>query len=219
MVRKPAKLAPVSSLAAETVRSGTQKLRNPEISGVGYQRGELFGFEVREYLLEKWGRKCAYCGAENVPLQIGHIVPKAKGGSDRVSSLALFCAECSQKKGARPLEEFLAKKPEPARQIKARAKAPLKDAAAVSSARWAVWNAPEKLSLPMAMGSGGVTKYNRTRLGIPKSRALDAARAGKVSEIAGWERNVLFVRRVGRGSRQRTRVSASGFPKGRLTRS
>jgi len=32
----------------------TQKLQNPEISGVEYQQGELFGYEVREYLLEKW---------------------------------------------------------------------------------------------------------------------------------------------------------------------
>jgi 5-methylcytosine-specific restriction endonuclease McrA len=58
--------------------------------GVQYQQGTLAGYEVREYLLEKWHRQCAYCGAVNVPLQIEHIVPKAKGGSDRVTFYRLL---------------------------------------------------------------------------------------------------------------------------------
>ncbi len=28
----------------------------------------------------KWGRTCAYCGKEGVPLQVEHIVPRARGG-------------------------------------------------------------------------------------------------------------------------------------------
>jgi 5-methylcytosine-specific restriction endonuclease McrA len=70
------RIVPVASIAVETVRFDTQALQNPEISGVEYQRGTLFGYEVREYLLQKWGRKCAYCGAENVQLEIEHIIPK-----------------------------------------------------------------------------------------------------------------------------------------------
>ena len=35
-----------------------------------------------EALLEDWGRKCIYCGIENVPLQIEHIKPKSKNGSN-----------------------------------------------------------------------------------------------------------------------------------------
>jgi RRXRR protein len=34
----------------------TQLMENPEISGIAYQQGELAGYEVREYLLEKWGQ-------------------------------------------------------------------------------------------------------------------------------------------------------------------
>jgi len=56
------------------VRFDLQQLQNLEVSGVEYQRGELFGFEVKEYPLEKWSRKCAYCGIENVPFEIEHIV-------------------------------------------------------------------------------------------------------------------------------------------------
>ena len=70
------KLCPISTCTVETVRFDMQKMQNPEVTGVEYQQGELLGYEVREYLLEKWERKCAYCGKENVPLEVEHIQPK-----------------------------------------------------------------------------------------------------------------------------------------------
>jgi hypothetical protein len=73
-VRRIRKVCPVTALTQELVRFDLQQLQNLEVSGVEYQRGELFGFEVKEYLLEKWSRKCAYCGIENVPFEIEHIV-------------------------------------------------------------------------------------------------------------------------------------------------
>ena len=48
------RLAPARALSVEHVRFDLQKMANPEISGAEYQRGELRGYEVREYLLEKW---------------------------------------------------------------------------------------------------------------------------------------------------------------------
>lgn len=35
-------------------------------------------------LLEKRGRKCAYCGRRDVPLQVEHIPPRSRGGLHRV---------------------------------------------------------------------------------------------------------------------------------------
>ena len=93
---------PVSAFSQELVKFDLQKIENPEISGVEYQQGTLAGYELREYLLEKWGRKCAYCGKEDAPLQIEHIHPKARGGSDRVSNLTLACEPCNRRKGTRP---------------------------------------------------------------------------------------------------------------------
>jgi 5-methylcytosine-specific restriction endonuclease McrA len=100
-VKKLSKLAPISSVAQELVRFDLQKLDKPEISGIEYQQGELVGYEVREYLLNKWDRKCTYCNVENVPLQIEHIHPKAKGGSNRISNLCLACEKCNQKKATK----------------------------------------------------------------------------------------------------------------------
>jgi RRXRR protein len=78
-VRKFIRLAPITCLAQELVRFDLQLMQNPEISGLQYQQGELKGYEVREYLLEKWHRRCAYCSVENVPLEVEHIQPKSKG--------------------------------------------------------------------------------------------------------------------------------------------
>jgi 5-methylcytosine-specific restriction endonuclease McrA len=83
----------------ELVKFDTQLMENPDISGIEYQQGELAGYEVREYLLEKWGRKCAYCSETDLPLQIEHIIPRSRGGSDRVSNLTLACEGCNRLKG------------------------------------------------------------------------------------------------------------------------
>ncbi len=58
----------MSRVVVEVASFDTQKMRNPEISGIEYQQGELQGYEIREYLLEKFHRKCVYCGETNVPL-------------------------------------------------------------------------------------------------------------------------------------------------------
>ena len=104
-----------------------------------YQQGTLLGYEVREYLLEKWDRACSYCGINGVPLQVEHLQAKANGGTDRVSNLCLACEPCNQAKGTQDIRVFLADKPDRLARILAQAKTPLKDAAAVNSTRWALY--------------------------------------------------------------------------------
>ena len=212
------KSAPVSAISQELVRFDMQKVENPEISGAEYQQGTLTGYEVREYLLEKWGRSCAYCGKTDVPLEIDHIHPRSKGGSDRISNLTLSCRPCNEKKGNRPVEAFLAKRPELLSRVLAKAKAPLRDAAAVNTTRRALFESLKQTGLPVEQASGGLTKWNRTRFGLPKTHALDAACVGDVDRIEGGNRPVLGIKATGRGSYQRTRLDAFGFPRGILTR-
>jgi 5-methylcytosine-specific restriction endonuclease McrA len=217
-VKRLMRWAPVSALSTMLHRFDTQALQNPEISGTEYQQGELFGYEVREYLLEKWGRKCAYCDAQNVPLEIDHIQPRSKGGSDRVSNLTLACQPCNQRKGNRDVAEFLAKDPKRLARIEAQRKAPLKDAAAVNSTRWALFQQIKATGVAVTTGSGGLTKFNRAQLGIPKTHALDAVCVGVVSAVEDWRKPTLVIKATGRGSYQRTRLDAFGFPRGYLTR-
>lgn len=129
------RIAHVTALSQELVRFDLQKMENPEISGVEYQQGTLFGYEVREYCLEKWGRTCVYCGATGVPLQLEHIRSRAKGGTQRVSNLTLACEPCNLAKGAQDIRVFLAHDPARLERILKQARNPLKEATAVNAAR------------------------------------------------------------------------------------
>jgi 5-methylcytosine-specific restriction endonuclease McrA len=209
---------PVRRIAVERVRFDTQVLERPGLGGVEYQQGALAGYELREYLLEKWSRHCVYCGMADVALQVEHVRPKAHGGSSRASNLVLACEDCNQAKGSRPVEAFLAKKPETLARILAGLKRPLADAAAVNATRWALWRALVATGLDVEAASGGRTKWNRSRLGVPKMHALDALCVGEVAGVHDWRRPVLAITATGRGSHQRTQLDRHGFPRGYLTR-
>ena len=94
----------------------------------------------------------------------------------------------------------------------------LQDAAAVNSIRWALFDALRATGLPVETGTGGRTKWNRQRFGIPKGHALDAACVGAVEVVEGWNRPVLAIKASGRGSYQPTRLTCHGFPRGYLMR-
>ena len=207
------KLAPIDSIAMELVRFDTQKMVNPEISGVEYQQGELTGYEVREYLLEKFHRTCAYCGAKNVPLQVEHIKPKSKGGSNRISNLTLACRPCNEAKGNQDIKDFISGKPNLVKRILSEAKAPLKDAAAVNATRWKLFETLKARGLPVITGSGAQTKYNRHRLDLPKEHWIDAACVGEVEKLAMLTTQPLLVTAMGHGCRQMVQMDKYGFPR------
>ena len=211
-VNKFIKFAPIGSIVQELVRFDLQQLENPEISGVEYQQGELAGYEVREYLLNKWGRKCVYCSAENTPLQVEHIQARAKGGTNRISNLCIACEKCNLKKGTQDIKIFLAKKPDILKRVLAQAKRPLKDAAAVNSTRWALFNRLKETGLPVSTGSGGLTKFNRTRLELVKTHWLDAACVGDTPVLEVLTTQPLLIKTTGHGTRQMCGTDKFGFP-------
>ena len=212
-VNRLRRLAPVSGIAQELVKFDTQRMQNPEISGVEYQQGELAGYELKEYLLEKFGRRCVYCAKSGVPLNVEHIVPKARGGSNRLSNLAIACVECNQKKGAKPIEEFLKGKPELLARVRKQLKTPLRDAASVNATRWALFHALQATGLPIRTGSGALTKFNRHCFGVPKEHWFDALCVGRINGVSYDScMKVLNVSCTGRGQYKRTRTDKFGFP-------
>ncbi|MCT7992492.1 RNA-guided endonuclease IscB [Laspinema olomoucense] len=211
-VNKLIKFSAVDSVMMELVRFDTQKMTNPDVSGVQYQQGELTGYEVREYLLEKFDRTCVYCQAKNVPLEVEHIQPKSKGGSNRISNLTLACRPCNQSKGNQDIQDFLSGKPSLLKRILNQAKQPLKDAAAVNSTRWKLKESLELTGLPVFTGNGALTKYNRCRLGLPKTHWLDAASVGEIDNLVIATHQPLLIKSFGFGSRQMCRTDKYGFP-------
>ncbi|WP_395963895.1 RNA-guided endonuclease IscB [Actinomadura sp. 6N118] len=217
-VDRLARWAPVRVVHVERVAFDTHLLSaGKPLEGAEYQHGTLAGFEAREYLLAKWGRSCVYCNVENVPLNIDHIHPRSRGGSDRVSNLTLACVPCNQTKSNRPVAEFLAAKPKVLARVLAQAKTPLRDAAAVNATRWALWRALDQ-RLPTHTTSGGRTKWNRTLAGLPKSHTLDALCVGKLDTIGHLVDRVLVTGCAGRGTHARTRTDKHGFPRLRMPR-
>jgi len=213
--RKLKKYTPLAQLSVESVKFDMQKLNNPEIQGIEYQQGTLFGYELREYLLEKWRRTCAYCDAQQVPLEIEHIIPRSKGGANRASNLTLACRACNLKKGSQDVQVFLKNNPKRLSHIQAQAGQPLKDAAAVNTTRKAVLNQLSVFNMPILTGTGGQTKFNRCQQQYPKAHWIDAACVGehghKVSIIDGLR--PLVIQATGRGTRQMCRPNRYGFPR------
>jgi len=217
-VRRICRWAPVVALSTELVRFDMQAMENPEISGSQYRQGTLAGYELREYLLEKWGRKCMYCDKEGVPLQVEHIHASANGGTDRPSNLGIACQPCNQKKAARNVGEFLKKDPARLAKILAQTKQALKDPAAVNVTRLALLNSLKATELAVEASSGGRTKYNRCRLNVRKTHALDAVCVGNVEAISDWRLPTVVIKASGRGSHQRTLMDRYGLPRGYLMR-
>lgn len=208
-VKRLYRWCPITAFSMERVKFDTQQMQNPEISGVEYQQGELAGYEVREYLLEKWGRKCAYCRAKDISLEIEHIIPKSRGGSNRVSNLTLACRPCNQKKGSQTAAEFGYP------HIAAQAKQPWQAAAAVNATRWALYHWLVSTGLPVEVGTGARTKFNRIRQGYPKTHWLDAACVGESGAhvYAQPGHAPLLIKADGRQSRLMCRPDQYGFPR------
>ncbi|MDF5722790.1 MAG: RNA-guided endonuclease IscB, partial [Rhizonema sp. PD37] len=218
-IKRLMKLAPINAISQELVRFDTQKLQNPEISSEKYQQGTLFGYEIREYLLEKFGRKCVYCDQQDVPLQIEHIHPKVRGGSDRASNLTLSCEKCNIEKGVKDIKDFLKKDTQRLNSILAQAKKPLADAAAVNATRFKLLEVLKATGLPVETGSGGLTKFNRTKLELPKTHYFDAASIGLSTPTRLKIKGIkpLIIKATGHGNRQMSVTDKFGFPKSHKT--
>jgi len=226
-VEKLMKWLPIAAISVEHVKFDMQKMRDDAIEGKGYQQGTLAGYEIREYLLEKFNRKCAYCGAENIPLEIEHITPKSKGGTNRIDNLTISCRKCNMDKGNKLPKEWLnelkaSKKKSDAERAKNFEKAKrdvkktLKDAAFVNSTRWRLYEKMKVLTPLVECGSGALTKMNRIAHGLPKEHFYDACCVGrstpeviniKTSYIEEWKA-------TGRGKRKMMISDHYGFPRG-----
>jgi 5-methylcytosine-specific restriction endonuclease McrA len=212
-VKRLQKLALIDSISQELVKFDMQIMQNPDIQGSEYQQGTLAGYETREYLLEKWDRQCVYCGIKNVPLQVEHIRPRSKGGSNSISNLTLSCEKCNLKKGTQDIKDFLKKEPKKLESILKQAKKPLESAAAVNTTRFTLLNTLKATNLPVETGSGGLTKFNRSQQNLNKAHWVDAACVGKstpILKIKGIK--PLLIVAKGHGTRQMCRTDKYGFP-------
>lgn len=69
-------------------------------------RSRLEYRQHREYVLQRDGMACVYCGTTEAALQLDHVIPKSRGGSDDPSNLVAACKRCNTSKGAKTPEEW-----------------------------------------------------------------------------------------------------------------
>ena len=228
--RKLQRWVNLTKCSLEAVRFDTQLMDNPSIEGVEYQHGTLFGYEVREYLLDKYGHTCQYCGGKtgDAILEWEHIRPKSKGGSNSIKNATLSCQSCNREKGNRTPEQWIKdiqSKPIKTELNNARIKGienVLKGKPSVSN-RYCAWVNSSRRYLEKNLFSifsevecstGGRTKYNRTKLGLKKDHHYNALCVGTVPEKGYTDRTngyVLMTEAKGRGSRLRGNINECGI--------
>lgn len=213
---------PINRFALETAKFDMQKLENPNIRGVGYQQGRLFGHaDKKAYLLERENRCCIYCGihASKARMEIEHVVPKSKGGTDSLNNLVLSCVACNQAKGNQDIQTYLKGKPSVLQRVKAHLGINYRDAAHTNSIRLYVMNKlramAEAIGATLIVGFGSTTKKNRLSLGLPKDHWIDAAVCTSNGNTVKVEPSLkpLIIKAVGRGSRQFCKMDKYGFPR------
>lgn len=233
-VRRLGRLLNITSCSFEAVRFDTQLLDNPDIENTEYQQGTLFGYELREYLLDRYGHQCQYCGGvsgDNI-LEWEHIHPKSRGGSDSIKNATLACHTCNQDKGNLSLDEWAtiergAKGPAARKKLaearlkgidRVKANKPLK-----VSNRYCAWANSSRQYIEAGLfeqfgevecASGGRTKFNRIQLGLPKDHHYDALCVGAVPD--GGYRDLtggrcLYAKATGRGTRFRGKINSCGI--------
>ena len=92
------KILPVTLTIVEVGNFDTQKMSNPDISGVEYQNGQMTGYDnTKAFVRFRDKYTCQQCGVKGVPLEIHHIIHKEDGGSDRPDNLITLCHDCHHK--------------------------------------------------------------------------------------------------------------------------
>lgn len=229
------KYCPINKIVVETVRFDTQLMENPNIEGVEYQQGTLLGYEVKEYLLCRYGHQCQYCHGESGDniLEVEHMHSRRNGGTNRLKNLTIACHTCNHDKNSRNLDtwfEFL-KTQSKTKLNKARMEhitkilekglSPFfKDAAKVNSSRKSTYQMLATHVDELEVSSGGRTKWNRTQADLPKEHYYDALCVGDVPNVfvIPDHLDVFQIKAVGRGSYCRTNLDKYGFPRSYLPR-
>ena len=210
------RMYPISSIRLERNKFDPQLMMSPDIQGVEYQRGTLFGWQVRAYVLERDGSRCIYCRRRNVRLELDHVRPRA-AGSDRVDNLAACCRDCNIKKANQPIERFLADQPELLERILTRLRqSALASATHINAVLPALIRDLHATGLPLTLTDAASVSWTRQQMNVRKTHCYDAALQGQdFQTIENLPSRVLRLQPSNGRSKQKANVDRHGTPVGR----
>lgn len=182
LVKKISSWIPIDKVIIEIASFDIQKIKaeieGKEISGTDYQHGEMYGYEnVKQYVRERDKYTCQLCGTNGIGkvLEVHHIIPRRRGGSDKPSNLICLCHNChinkvhSNKNDNKYFRELQNRKINDT----------YKDSTFMNTARWLIYNAIGEIIVDTYVSFGYITKRNRELAGLPKFHYVDAACIGK----------------------------------------
>ena len=170
VVSRVCMILPVTKIIVETASFDIQKIKDPDISGTGYQQGEQLDFwNVREYVLSRDGHTCQCCkGKSKDPVLNVHHIESRKTGGDAPNNLITLCETCHKgyHSGAVQLPKAIHRGMS------------FKDAAFMGVMRWNFYNKLKEIyelqGIEIRMTFGYLTKNTRIRHYLPKEYYIDA---------------------------------------------
>lgn len=90
-------ILPITGVVLEVGEFDPQLLQDPTLAyhKWNYQRGELYQQEnFKQATRMRDGYKCQCCGKKNCRLEVHHLLPRSRGGSDKLANLITLCTDC-----------------------------------------------------------------------------------------------------------------------------
>ncbi len=170
VVRKILPFLPISKVIVETASFDIQKIKNPEIEGADYKKGEQLNFwNIREYVLFRDGHQCQCCKGKSKDkiLNVHHIESRKTGGN-APNNLITLCETChtGYHKGTVQLPKTI------------RRGMRFRDATFMGIMRWTFYNKLKEELTPLGIAAqmtyGYITKNIRIEHNLPKEHFVDA---------------------------------------------
>jgi hypothetical protein len=163
IVNKLHDILPITKIIVETASFDIQKIKNHNIQGTEYQKGEQLDFwNIREYVLFRDNHRChGKKGCTSKILNVHHIESRKTGG-DRPSNLITLCEECHNNYHVGKLKVKFAKGQS------------FRDATFMGIMRWTFYNRLKGIYSNVKNTYGYLTKNVRITNNLPKAHRIDA---------------------------------------------
>ena len=163
-IRKVHEILPVTKVIVEVASFDIQKIKNLDIKGTEYQKGEQLGFwNVREYVLWRDNHECQYChGKSKDPVLNVHHIESRKTGGNAPNNLITLCETCHHDYHQGKIK------------LNIKRGNSYKDATFMGIMRWALYNKLKELYPNIFLTYGYITKHLRIKYNFPKEHYVDA---------------------------------------------
>ena len=170
IIDKITKTLPISEIHVEVASFDIQKIKKPDIAGIGYQQGEQSDFwNVREYVLFRDKHICRCCKGKSKDkiLNVHHIESRKTGGN-APNNLITLCETCHNDyhNGTIQLPKTIKRGMS------------FRDAAFMGIMRQASYNKAKEIyeanGIPVSLTYGYITKNIRIMNNLPKTHYADA---------------------------------------------